>query len=414
MKLPLIFLLSCLFSVPGFCPSDIVEREAKIFSAVRRVRPSPATYRPEVENLFFALYLLNRDIQSADLTYPQTLEIANELTAKHGFRISSPPFTEREYLIWRAARNELLSGTQAAAERHEIVADELRERIDRTAHWLEVPPTRVKIETSLHTLALPGSLGSQRAGKIDVSLNQRAGKLERVRELLEVIGSTEEGRIILADFLPLVARGEANIEHFSEAKKAELRQQHGDAAEAAALYMYDNETKKITVFVNAEAESGIVIDQLVHEMTHATDKENRERFNSRVARTQQLHDFTVQAAHRAAKRLGINVLKIQLKHLSEEDTEKIKEMESQLHINTDRATLLAESKAFRSQGRFREQLIAQFPQAGPYYEAHIQRTDLFPSDVSLAWIAYQYDISSTIITEAPTNVCRNVEAAAGK
>ncbi len=405
----LIFLL--LLCVPAWAPDlpSAIETEVIIYHGIQSLFSEPGEFKPAIENARLAEYFLFREPASGELSYEDALKVAAELRTRFGYRLSSPPFSGADFEKWQLARRE----REVNVWVFEGVAQEVRIHLEEAAQGIPIPLTAVEFNSSLASYRFPKSLEitARGPGPMRVTLNQRAGGMKRLGELFELMGTTPAGQKLLGKFLPMLARGEVTLGVLTPEILKEFMVRNPLAKyEPAALYRFTPETGKAAVLIDETAETGVLLEQLVHEIAHAVDEDNRDAIFRREQQLQLISKVWNEGAKRASVRSGRPVKEIKFIDLEAADRMRYLEASENLHRDHDHHHLLAESVAYGTQAQVRREFVKKFPQAEGYYSAHLQRQDVAPNEVSLQAIVYFYGITEIHVPRAP---CKDVNRAAG-
>lgn len=358
--------------------TEYLVRVAKVYSKLRKIDGPPGTYEPTIENLYFALFMLDLDVQppGGDITMTEWGHVLQRLQAE-GFKfdLQKPPFAGQDFKNLLDARN----GGNGTVRRG-LRAFYAQSLVDVHRSY-PVPFTELKVRPSILDAYLPPFLSAVKAGDggtTPVVLNQRMGQLGRLTATLELFAQTAVGRDLLVELLPLLKSGGVRVEPITDDVRRRHRSNLADGHQAAALYVpsiYWDDTKgryetRAVIYVDAGAELGNLAEDLFHEARHATDPQFRQRTISANTLLQRATELRRQGKLTAAG------------HLEQQAQELLET------ANTE-----TERYAYDGQAQFKKELGEAFPEAKQYYYAKIQRRESAPLVTTPEFLNAAYGIA---------------------
>lgn len=373
---------------------ELIRREILLYHAVRRIASPPGELIASLEDLQLADEVLSREpFPGETLSYEGYLKVARELTRVYGYRFSDPPFTREDYGKLIEARRSREGVFPAETKLYRGMRAEINERVRVARQEVPSPQVRLTFPPPLKASDFPVSVTGYKAGatQLDISMTQASDGFNRLADAFQIMATTPTGRELLADFLPMLRQGNIAIQPLTP--EIVRRWQTRSGLAPAAMWAYDPATGKMTIYADPKAETGMLVEHLVHEIAHATDKRNLAMTRELLAKQEQARIKLFRFLEEVAKRRGISAHQVEFRHLDQDGMVALERLYRDLEPSSQRETFLAELHAYAIGDKFRAELATNFPEAGKYYDAKFQRSLGLPSTVSAEYIYLAYGMT---------------------
>lgn len=350
----------------------LVETLAELYSQWRAPSTHPGSLEPRIENLYFSLFVLQARPQASavrEMTFSQWGHVTQRAAERYRFRFSLQHFPFDAHHEFQ----KLLSATEPGNDQvckalHAQILADLRAM--RAA--FPIPTVKVTVRPSLPPGFLPAWIPTLKDERVELTLNQAAGRLNRLASAFELIAQTDIGRAALGRLQSAVSTGDIEILEMTEEIREDFRRE-GVIARAVyePLFFRDPLRQgwriKGRVYVDGGDELGLLSESLLHEILHATDPD----FQNAVKGNLQLIELE--------------------QTLPVGETSRRLALKTQIESRRIAYTRATERYAHDGQSEYKKQLAVLFPATRDYFHAHLQRGNSKPLVVTDAMLESSYE-----------------------